>query len=213
MATSGLVFAIHSLDFSKPEKTRFQYGSSVRLLSIAAPIAGTCDDATPAMMLATSRPRLAARLRFGFVPPGLAAIALDRAAAREHHLGVVLLRRAGHDRGQMLERVAVGGAELGGEIDVAAELEHAVVVALEDRLALLGGERKPLEVFRLVGLERLAVRLLHQRHAEHVDAVALARALGVEDEGAGDVVVVLRRAWHRLASHRARPAAGLRCRP
>src|ERR1700751_5220535 len=53
MATSGLVSPIHCLDFSKPEKTRFQYGSSVCLLSIAAPMAGTCDDATPAMILAT----------------------------------------------------------------------------------------------------------------------------------------------------------------
>src|SRR5215813_10935930 len=53
MATSGLVSAIHCFDFSKPENTRFQYGSSVCLLSIAAPMAGTCDDATPAMILAT----------------------------------------------------------------------------------------------------------------------------------------------------------------
>src|ERR1044071_921633 len=53
MQTSGLVFAIHSLDFSKPEKTRFQYGSSVCLLSIAAPMAGTCDEASPAMIFAT----------------------------------------------------------------------------------------------------------------------------------------------------------------
>ena len=37
--------------------------------------------------------------------------------------------------------MAVGRAELGGEIDVAAELEHAVVVALEDRLGLLRRQR------------------------------------------------------------------------
>src|ERR1700731_467280 len=71
MTTSGLVSAIHFLDFSKPENTRFQYGSSVCLLSIAAPIAGTCDDATPATILATLRPRLPARLRFGFRFGGL----------------------------------------------------------------------------------------------------------------------------------------------
>src|SRR6266849_2474466 len=108
MATSGLVFAIHSLDFSKPAKTRFQYGSSVCLLSIAAPIAGTCDDATPAMILATFRPRFAValrpgfqlrfQLRFqlefrfgrlgGFLLARLAAVALNRAAAGEHHAGV-----------------------------------------------------------------------------------------------------------------------------
>src|SRR5262245_8369346 len=59
MATSGLVFAIHCLDFSKPENTRFQYGSSVLLLSSAAPMAGTCDEPTPAMILATAYFRLA----------------------------------------------------------------------------------------------------------------------------------------------------------
>src|SRR5262249_46322429 len=63
MTTSGLAFAIHSLDFSKPENTRFQYGSSVFLRSIAAPMAGTCDDVTPAMILATFRPCLLAALR------------------------------------------------------------------------------------------------------------------------------------------------------
>src|ERR1700733_10339596 len=123
MATSGLAFAIHSLDFSKPEKTRFQYGSSVCLLSMAAPIAGTCDDATPAMILATFRPRFADRLRFGlrfgrrfgrhfsrrFNTLGglrlarLAAVAFDRTAAGEHHGGVILLGGSGHDRREMAE--------------------------------------------------------------------------------------------------------------
>ena len=171
MATSGLAFAIHSLDFSKPENTRFQYGSSVCLLSIAAPMAGTCDDATPAMILATFRPRFAADLDFGLAAlvcdfglllpcrlrdqhalrasPGLAAVAFDRAAALEHHVGIVFLRGAGHHRGEMPERMAVGRAELGGEIDVAAELEHAVVVALEDGFGLLRRQVEPLEIFRL----------------------------------------------------------------
>src|ERR1700723_2070679 len=59
MATSGLVSRIHSCDFSKPEKTRFQYGSSVLPLSSAAPMAGTCDEPTPAMILATLHFRFA----------------------------------------------------------------------------------------------------------------------------------------------------------
>src|ERR1043166_8302178 len=54
MATSGLASRIHACDFSKPEKTRFQYGSSVRPLSSAAPMAGTCDEPIPAMILATA---------------------------------------------------------------------------------------------------------------------------------------------------------------
>src|ERR1700722_4123305 len=72
MTTSGLISAIHSLDLSKPENTRFQYGSSVLPRSIAAPMAGTCDDVTPAMILATFRSCFLATLRcrrargFGF---------------------------------------------------------------------------------------------------------------------------------------------------
>src|SRR6266702_1031485 len=137
MATSGLAYAIQSLDFSNPENTRFQYGSSVCLLSIAAPIAGTCDDATPAVILATFRPRLAARFRFGFRFGGFglcgfglcgfglgrfrrglarhlarpAAVAFDRAAAREHHRGVIVLGRSRHGGGEVAERVPVGRAE------------------------------------------------------------------------------------------------------
>ena len=150
-----------------------------------------------------------ARFRFGApdqharrLAAGLAAVAFDRAAAGEHHRGVVVLRGAGHHRGEMPERMAVGRAELGGEIDVAAELEHAVVVALEDGFGLLRRQVELLEVLRLVRLEGLAVLVLHQRHAEHVDAEALARALRVEHEGAGDVVVFLLLASGVLARHR-----------
>src|SRR6266568_2961417 len=66
MATSGLVFAIHCLDFSKPENTRFQYGSSVLPLSSAAPIAGTCDEPTPAMIFATAHFRFDVALDLDF---------------------------------------------------------------------------------------------------------------------------------------------------
>src|SRR5579863_760301 len=71
IATSGLVSRIHSCDFSKPENTRFQYGSSVLPLSSAAPMAGTCDEPTPAMILATAYFRFAvlrlAGLDFGLL--------------------------------------------------------------------------------------------------------------------------------------------------
>src|SRR5215472_10989268 len=54
IATSGLVSRIQACDFSKPEKIRFQYGSSVFPLSSAAPMAGTCDEPIPATILATA---------------------------------------------------------------------------------------------------------------------------------------------------------------
>src|SRR5487761_1330340 len=70
IATSGLVSRIHSCDFSKPENTRFQYGSSVLPLSSAAPMAGTCDEPMPAMILATAYFRFAV-LRFTALDLGL----------------------------------------------------------------------------------------------------------------------------------------------
>src|SRR5579859_16334 len=98
MQTSGLVSAIHCLDLSKPENTRFQYGSSVCLLSIAAPIAGTCDEATPAMILATFRPLLFGLFgaRFCFRPGGGSGFAGFRRAGR-------FAGRSGDDAGRLLE--------------------------------------------------------------------------------------------------------------
>src|SRR5437868_15295157 len=106
----------------------------------------------------------------------------------------------------MPERVSIGRTELGREVDVAAKFKHTIIVAVEDRLALVRGEREPLEILRLVRLERLAILLLHQRHAEHVDAVPLPRALRVKHEGAGNIVVIMRCAGHRLISDAAGPA-------
>src|SRR6478735_4057948 len=101
------------------------------------------------MILATFRPRLAARFRSwfrlrGLRRPGslcsgldhfifarLAAVALDRTAALEHHVRIIFLRGPCHGGGEVAERMTVGGTELGGEIDVAAKLQHAVVIALE----------------------------------------------------------------------------------
>src|SRR6202522_2256822 len=80
MATSGLVSRIQACDFSKPENTRFQYGSSVLPLSIAAPMAGTCDDPIPATILATAYFRFA-DFDFDFADLGLVlAFAFDLGA-------------------------------------------------------------------------------------------------------------------------------------
>src|SRR5262245_18388790 len=66
MATSGFVFAIHRLDFSKPENTRFHYGSSVLPLSSAVPIAAIRDEPTPATIFATAHFRFADDLDLDF---------------------------------------------------------------------------------------------------------------------------------------------------
>src|SRR5271169_3939434 len=218
IATSGLVSRIHACDFSNPEKTRFQYGSSVLPLSSAAPMAGTCDEPIPATILATaSLPFRWFRFGFGLVRFSLGfglcgsgplrrsareifwrrvlarprAIALDRASTAEHHVGVVLLRGAGHIRGKMLKRMAVGRTEFRREIDISAELQHAVVIALEDGFGLLRRKIEPFEVCRLVRLEGLAVLVLHQRHAEHIDAKALTGPFSVEHKSARYVIIIV----------------------
>ena len=96
--------------------------------------------------------------------------------------------------------MAVGGAELGGEIDVAAQFEHAVVIAPEDGVGLLRRQLEPFQIFGFVRLEGLAVVFLHQRHAEHVDAVTLARALLIEDKRPRDIFVIFVFAGHRRLS-------------
>src|SRR5882762_6562919 len=103
MQTSGFALAIHSLERSKPSNTGRQYGSLVLPLSQAAPTAGICDVATPAMILATIFP-----FRF-------AAVAVRRTAALQHHLRVLLLSGARHHGRDLLERKTVGRRDLGRE--------------------------------------------------------------------------------------------------
>src|SRR5215472_18793852 len=142
---------------------------------------------SPAVMRATS----------GSVPHR--APALGRAPAMQHHLLVVIDGHAGH-RGHRLEVAEpVGGEYLRQEVDIAAEIEHRVVVAVEHRL-LLGLRHRPLvEVGPLAGLEPLPVLRLYQAHAELVQVVTLLGALGREHPGAGDVIE-LRGVIRHLAS-------------
>src|SRR5262249_31614621 len=133
---------------------------------------------TPPMILAT--------LPFPFFP---GAVAFDRTTAAQHHLRIFFLAAARHDRGHVLERLLVGEEQLGEEVDVAAEGDHAVPGARENCLLLLLAHRPAVEIRALVRLEISTVPGLHQRHAEHVEVIALPRALRVEDGRSRDVVV------------------------
>src|SRR5229473_8082298 len=146
-------------------------------------MAGTCDVAIPATILAT----LDLRRRLLLV-----AVALGAAPARQHHLCIRFLRNAGHHAGHILEGKAVAKRNLDGVVDVPADAQHSQPVALEHRAALLGIERKAIEIRRLVLLEALAILRFVERHAEHVQRVADPAAFGVIDIGAGNAVVV---AW------------------
>ena len=70
-------------------------------------------------------------------------------------------------------------------------VDAAVEIAVEDRLLLLLGHLPVVEIGALVGLEAGAVLGLHQRHAELIEPVALARLLGVEDGRAGNFIELL----------------------
>jgi hypothetical protein len=133
--------------------------------------------------------RLVLRLRIAVLAE--AAVALDRAAAVDHHVAVLGLGHARHAARHLLEAQPVGGADLGEEVDVAAEADAFVEVAPHHRGLLVFRHRPLVEVGARVGVEALAVRGLHQRHAELVEPVALAGLVGIEDGGAGDVGIGL----------------------
>src|SRR5277367_5464042 len=98
-------------------------------------MAGTCDTAMPATILAIlTLHRGRFLLRRGF----FVTIAVGTAAAGQHHLRIDLLRHAGHEAGHVLEGEAVAKCDLDGVVNIAAYLEHSQPVALEHRAALLG---------------------------------------------------------------------------
>src|SRR5262245_29037912 len=199
MITSGLRSAIHLLEKSNPLKTGAQYGCPVLPRSIAAPIAGTCETLTLATILATTLPlrltagRFACRLATCGFASRFAPVAFDRTTAVEHHLCVLFLCGTGHERSHVLKGKPVGREQLGQKIDVAAQIDHLVPVALQDGFALLLRHWEFLQIGRLVRFELRAVLGLHQRHAEHVEVIALARTLHVEERRAGDVIELILR--------------------
>ena len=94
----------------------------------------------------------------------------------------------GHDRGDVLKGKAVARGELGGVIDVAAQLQHEVPLAPQHRLALRRRHGEAVEIGGLVRLEGGAVLGRYQRHAEHIEMIARARFLRIEQDRAGNVV-------------------------
>src|SRR5216683_4247190 len=146
-------------------------------------MAGTCDVAMPATILAMLD------LRLGLV---LVAVSLGAAAARQHHLCIRLLRYPGHHAGHILEVKSVAKRNFDGVVDISPDAQHPQPVALQHRAALLGAEREAIEIRGLVLLEAPAILRFVERHAEHVQRVADAAALGVIDIRAGNAFVV---AW------------------
>src|SRR5215472_7037887 len=211
MTTSGTFWLAQAFVQSYPSNSGFQYGSSVLPRSIAAPMAGMWLVVSPAVMRAMSVAVLDG-------PP-----ALWRAAAGEHHLLVLIDGHPGHRAHRLEVAEPVGGEDLREEVDVAAVVEHLVVVAGEHGLLLLLGHRPLVEVGALVRLEPLAVLRLHQAHAELVQVKALFRALRREHPGPGDVLelrgigrhVASPSCWHRPAGQYRRvglATSSLRCR-
>ena len=86
----------------------------------------------------------------------------------------------------MLEAPAVRRTDFRQEVDVAAERDAAVVVAREHGQLLVFRHGPLIQIRTLVRFEARAVVGLHQRHAEAVEVITLAREVGVEDRRAGD---------------------------
>src|ERR1700683_2921370 len=147
-------------------------------------MAGTCEQAIPATILAIVELLALRRVRIG--------IALRAAPSRHHHFRVGFLGHARHHARHVLKREAIAKRDFDRVVDIAADFQHAQPIALEHRAPLLGREREPIEIRGLIVLEALAVLRLVERHAEHVQVVADAPAVGVVDVGSGYVVVVMR---------------------
>src|SRR4051812_28548807 len=133
MATSGLACSIQRRDGSKPAKIGAHGASALLPVSSATPSAGTWEVLTPAMIRAIR-------------PLRLAAIAFDLPPAFPHHLRVRLGGGAGHERRELLHRQPVAERELDREEDVAAEVDHAIPVPREHRVALFRRHRMPRDV-------------------------------------------------------------------
>ena len=117
------------------------------------------------------------------------AVALGAAPAGDHHVTVLLLAHAGHAAGHLLKTQAVGGAEFGQEVNIAAGAHHPVQVAGPHGGALLLGHRPFGQVGVFVLLEAQAVVGLHQAHAKLVQPIAFAALVGVKNRRAGHVQI------------------------
>src|SRR5688500_1694595 len=93
---------------------------------------------------------LAMRLRAAILAD--APVAVHRPAALHLHVAVFLLAHARHAGGDLLEGLAVRGAQLGKEVDVAAGRDRPVEIAREHGLLLLLGHRPGVQVGALVRL-------------------------------------------------------------
>src|SRR3954452_12435395 len=160
MATSGVCSASHARAGAYPSKSAFQFGSSILPRSIAAPIDGTCDVASPQITSA--------------IAP----------ASRPHRREAVRLAHAGEYTTQVLHRPAVHHRQLVDVEDAAAEVDHRLPVALQHGALLLVGQAERAAVGGLVGQEPLAVGLGPQAHEQLVHAEPAPAGLPVEDRRA-----------------------------
>ena len=75
-------------------------------------------------------------------------------------------------------------------INIGTKFQQPDIVAVQNRLPLFLGHREFFEIGSFVAGEFLTAFRLVQRHAEHVEMIALAIAAAVQDIGARYIIIV-----------------------
>src|ERR1019366_1053533 len=120
----------------------------------------------------------------------LAAVALNGPPAANHHRAVVFTRRPRHRSRHGFEGEPRSRAELRDVVYVPALLDHSEPVAFQDRFALRFRQLEFIQVRRLIGEKRLAVLILHERHAEIVEVITLRTGVLIEQVRARDIGIL-----------------------
>ena len=158
------------------------------LVSIATPIAGTCEHATPAVILAIIYFPIRTLFIFPFV---FESVSFYWSSAVEHHFSVFVSGDSGHKSCEVLECESVEGCEFGCVVYIPAEFEQEVPFTVSDCLFLFFGHGIFFEIFLWIFFHFLTIFFESERYTELVEPVSFTGLFCIEDDCPGYIVVFL----------------------